>query len=229
MDEKNNFTPEEEPTSADNEVFEYEDMPKGKAALIKCLPLLITLVCVGLFAWGIKWVAGKFYAPVDTHYTRTVGETELSIVWCEQQGSNTYYIYSDGYTFSEEELDNAGSEHTDAHHKHEPLVYFTLNEDPLDVDKMHFNLLVDGNGLYAMQIDEFVVYRLEGQYGVFAPLREFKESATSHKNDLYVVRQLLKKERYKGYALPDDVTQEQFTDILEKLEWQLDTKYAEDD
>ena len=228
MDEKNNIIPEEH-SAAEQEAVEYEGMSKGKAAFIKCLPLLITLACVGLFAWGVKWVAGRFYAPVDTHCTRSVGERELSVVWCEQKSSNTYYIYDEGYTFSEAELDNVGSEHTDAHQKHQPLVYFTLNEDPLDVEEMHFNLLVDANGLYALQIDEFVVYRLEGQYGVFAPLREFKDSATSHKNDLYVVRQLLKKERYKSYALPEDVTEEQLLDTLEKLEWQLDTMYAEDD
>lgn len=228
MDENRNIIPEEH-TDTHEETLEYEGMSKGKAAFIKCLPMLITLICVGLFAWGVKWVAGKFYAPEDTHFTRTAGETQLSIVWCEQQSANTYYVYDEGFTFSETEFDNVGAEHTDAHHKHEPLVFFTLNEDPLDVEKMHFNLLVDGNGLYAMQIDEFVVYRLEGQYGVFAPLREFRESATSHKNDLYVVRQLLKKKQYRNYVLPETVTEEQFTDILEKLEWQLDTKYAEDD
>jgi len=221
--------PEEEQNTAADVAVEYEDMPKGKAAFIKCLPLIITLTCVGLFALGVKWIAGIFYAPEDTHYTRAVGETELSVVWCEQQGSNTYYVYDEGYVFSEAELDNVGSEHTEAHQKHEPLVYFTLNEDPLDVDTMSLNVLVDGNGLYALQIDEFVVYRLEGQYGVFAPLREFKESATSHKNDLYVVKQLIKNERYKNFAMPEGSTSEDLLELLEKLEWKMDTMYAEDD
>lgn len=229
MNDKNISEKEPQTTdTADNEVIEYADMPKGKEALIKALPLIITLVCVGLFAWGVKAIAGIFYAPDDTHYTRTIGEDAFSIVHCEQQGSNTYYVYDEGFTFSEQALDNVGAEHTDAHNEYKPLVFFTLNEDPLDVEGMAFDLLVDGNGLYALQLDEFIVYRLEGQYGVIAPLREYKQSATSTKNDCFVIRQLLKKERYKNYSLPDDITQDEFLERLEKLEWQLDTEYAED-
>lgn len=228
MDERNkmndnNLTPE------NDEAYEYEGMSKSKAALIKVLPLTITLACVGLFAWGVKAIAGVFYAPDDSCHTRELNGSKMSIVWCEQQGSNTYYVYGEDFVYDAAELDNAGSEHTDAHHKHKPLVYFTLNEDPLDIDSMAFNILVDGNGLYALQLDEFVVYRLEGQYGVIAPLREFKQSATSRKNDLYVIKQLLKNERYNAFVLPEGTAYEDFAEILEKLEWQLDTEYAEDE
>ena len=228
MDENKNPA-EEQPAENSTVATEYEGMSKGKATFIKLLPMLITLACVGLFAWGIKWVAGIFYAPDDFHYTRSIGETKFNIVWCEQQSSNTYYVYDEGFTFNDSELDNVGAEHTDAHQKYEPLVYFTLNIDPLDVDTMKFNILIDGNGLYAMQIGEFVVYRLEGEYGVFAPLREYKESATSRKNDLYVVKQLLKKERYLTFDLPETMTDEDFLETLEKLEWKLETEYDEDD
>lgn len=208
-------------------VTEGEGMSKPKAALIQVLPLLITLVCVGLFAWGIKIVAEKFYAPEDSCVSRTVNGEELSIVWCEQQGSNTYYLYGEEFAFSAAEYENVGAEHTEAHHKHEPRVFFTLNEDPLKLSEMPLAVLIDGNGLYAIQIDEFIVYRLEGQYGVLAPMREFKQSATLRKNDLYVVKQLIKNDRYKGYLLPEGTTAEEFRATLEKLEWQLDTEYAE--
>ena len=207
---------------------EYEGMSEGKKALIRALPLIITLVCVGLFAVGIKWVAGIFYAPHDSVVSREADGRELSIVNCGQRSSNTYYVYGEDYSFSAEELDNVGSEHTDAHHRIKPLVYFTLNEDPLDTQSMDFGVLIDSNGLFAMQIDEFVVYRLEGEYGVFAPLREFKQSATSRRNDLYVVKQLIKNDRYKGFRLPENITHDKLLSLLEKLEWQLDSEYTED-
>ena len=79
-----------------------------------------------------------------------------------------------------------------------------------------------------MQFGEFVLYRLEGQYGVFAPLREYKESATSRKNDLYVVRQLLKDDNYKEFDLPEWESEKELVEQLEKIEWYLDNEYNED-
>ena len=91
-----------------------------------------------------------------------------------------------------------------------------------------FRTLFSGSGLNVYQFGEFVVYRLEGEYGVFAPLREYKESATKRKNDLYVVRQLLKNERYKNFELPSWETEADFLKNLEKIEWHLDAEYNED-
>ena len=83
------------------------------------------------------------------------------------------------------------------------------------------------NALKVYQFGEFILYRLEGQYGVFAPLRDYTESATSRKNDLYVVRQLLKNDAWKGFVMPYE-TVDNFQTILERLEWHLDTEYVED-
>ena len=73
-----------------------------------------------------------------------------------------------------------------------------------------------------------MIYKLEGEYGVFAPLRDYGESTTKRKNDLYVVRQLLKNDRWKEFVLPDWESSDEFHEKLEKLEWHLDTEYNED-
>lgn len=217
-----------EATADNGAVTEYEGMPKWKESLFKALPLIITLTCVGLFALGIKWVAGIFYMPEDTLYEITDGDTKYKIVHCYQNPSSTYYIYKDSFVFDEAEYEDVGSGHEDAHFAHVPEVYFILNETAPDMDKVAVKKLCEGNGLIVFQFDEFVLYRLEGQYGVFAPLRDYGESTTSRKNDLYVIRQLMKKDRYLGYVLPADMTSEEFLERLEKLEWELDTEYIED-
>ncbi|MBE6889227.1 MAG: hypothetical protein E7485_04355 [Ruminococcaceae bacterium] len=209
---------------SDGTVTEYEGMSKKKEAFLKALPLLITLVCVGIFALGIKWVAGMFYTPVDTLYEKN----GFKIVHCYQNPSNTYYVYNESFEFVESEYENVANEHENAHFAHAPLVYFILNESELPLDKTVVKMLYEGNGVYVMQFGEFVLYRLEGQYGVFAPLRNYEESATSRKNDLYVIRQLLKEDRYKQYELPEGTSEAQFLEMLEKIEWYLDTEYEED-
>jgi len=187
---------------------EYSGMPKWKAALLKCLPMLIVLVCTGLFIWGIK-----------ADYTR---------VKCLQTPSSYFYIYkSDEFTWNEEDYDNVANEHNDAHLTKVPEVYFVLNETAPDVEATTVKCLIEGNGLKVYQFGEFILYRLEGQYGVFAPLRDYGESTTARKNDLYVVRQLMKNDVWKEYEMTYR-TDESFYDILEKLEWELDTEYAED-
>jgi len=113
------------------------------------------------------------------------------------------------------------------HMTDEPLAIFTLNETPLNMDNTTVKTLFSGNGLNAYQFGEFVVYRLEGEYGVFAPLREYKESTTKRKNDLYVIRQLLKNDRYKEFDLPSWETEDEFYDKLEKIEWYLDAEYED--
>ncbi len=211
------------------DVIEFEGMPTWKANILRAIPLVITLACIGLFALGVKLVAGIFYQPEDTLYERTDGETVYAVVHCYQNPSNTYYIYeAEGFEFLPEEYEEVGSKHEDAHFARIPEAYFILNESALDVDRIAVKKLCEGNGLAVFQFDEFVLYRLEGQYGVFAPLRDYEQSTTSRKNDLYVIRQLMKNDRYLGFELPDDMTSEDFLAILEKLEWHLDTEYIED-
>ena len=118
-------------------------------------------------------------------------------------------------------------EHDDAHLHKIPEVYFVLNETAPDMKTTTVKLLLEGNGLKVFQFGEFILYRLEGQYGVFAPLRDYTESATSRKNDLYVVRQLLKDDAYQKFEPPYELD-ESFQSILERLEWHLDTEYVED-
>ena len=60
---------EPEKTAKPEHDGEYTGMSKGKAAFLKILPMLIVLVCTGLFMWGIKFVIGIFYAP-DRKSTR---------------------------------------------------------------------------------------------------------------------------------------------------------------
>lgn len=207
---------------------EYTGMPKWKAAILKCLPMLIVLVCTGLFIFGIKTVISIFYAPHDELYSVTDGDRDYTVVKCYQNPSSYFYVYdSEKFEWNEEEYDNVANEHNDAHLHKIPEVYFVLNENAPDMEQTVVRLLVEGNGVKVFQFGEFILYRLEGQYGVFAPLREYTESATDRKNDLYIVRQLMKKDNWQGFEMPYR-QDESFYDILEKLEWHLDTQYVED-
>lgn len=203
-------------------------MSKAKELFLKCLPMLIVLVSTGLFALAVKLVIGYFYAPSDTIYIKQYGEETYTVVHCSQKPSNYYYIYDSDYTFDEERYDNAAAKHNNAHQNDRPLAYFILNETALNMENTTVKKILDGNGLKVYQLGEFILYKLEGEYGVFAPLRDFKESATSRKNDLYVVRQLLKNDAYKAFDLPEWEKEEDFFARLEKLEWHLDTEYVED-
>lgn len=216
--------PEEITVPADGE---YTGMSKFKAGFLKCLPLIIVLACTGLFMWGIKAVIGIFYAPHDEVFTKQYGDEKYVVVKCFQNPSSYFYVYNGDFVFNEAEYDNVAGEHNNAHLLKVPEVYFVLNETAPDMETTTVKLLAEGNGLKVFQFGEFILYRLEGQYGVFAPLRDYTESATSRKNDLYVVRQLLKNDAYKGFEMPYE-TDESFLDILEKLEWHLDTEYVED-
>ncbi|MGN1340444.1 MAG: hypothetical protein ACI4WS_09140 [Oscillospiraceae bacterium] len=246
LNNKNTITPPEAPTPeeqntavpaevvnepaepAENEVIEdYSGMPKWKAALLKCLPMIIVLVCTGLFMWGIKAVIGIFYAPHDEVFTKENGGEKYVVVQCTQTPSTYYYVYNEDFVFNEEEYDNVAGEHNDAHLHKVPEVYFVLNESAPDMENVTVKLLLEGNGLKVFQFGEFILYRLEGQYGVFAPLREYTDSATSRKNDLYVVRQLMKNNDHEKFEPPYELDQD-FLSILERLEWHLDTQYIED-
>ena len=182
-------------------------MSKAKELFLKCLPMLIVLVSTGIFALLIKWVIGIFYAPKDTVYDKEYEEQTFRVVQCYQNPSSYYYVYGGDFTYDEEKYDN---------------------EPALNMDNTTVKYIMQGNGLTAVQFGEFVLYRLEGQYGVFAPLRDYKESTTSRKNDLYVIRQLLKNENYKEFDLPEWESEEDFVAQLEKIEWHLDNEYGED-
>lgn len=207
---------------------EYTGMSKGKAAFLKCLPMIIVLVCTGLFVFGVKFVIGIFYKPHDEVFTKTDGDTVYTVVKCYQNPSSYFYVYdSESFVFNEADYDNVAGEHNNAHLHKVPEVYFVLNETAPDMESTTLKLLAEGNGLKVFQFGEFVLYRLEGQYGVFAPLRDYTDSATSRKNDLYVVRQLLKNGAWEKFEMPYS-TDRSFQDILERLEWHLDTEYIED-
>ena len=212
-------------SAADGE--EYPELSKPKAALLKCLPLMIVLVCTGLFMWGIKAVIGVFYAPHDEVFVKESGAEKYVVVKCFQNPSSYFYVYDGDFVFNEAEYDNVAGEHNDAHLLKVPEVYFVLNETAPDMETVTVKLLSEGNGLKVFQFGEFILYRLEGQYGVFAPLRDYTESATSRKNDLYVVRQLMKNDAYLKFEMPYE-REETFFELLEKLEWHLDTEYIED-
>ena len=185
---------------------------------------------------------GIFYAPHDEVFTKRDGDVTYTIVKCYQNPSSYFYVYnSEEFTFNEADYDNVAGEHNDAHLLKVPEVYFVLNESAPDMETTTVKLLAEGNALKVYQFGEFILYRLEGQYGVFAPLRDYTESATSRKNDLvlvhvngctrkndlYVVRQLLKNDAWKGFVMPYE-TVDNFQTILERLEWHLDTEYVED-
>lgn len=200
---------------------------KLKSAFIKCLPMLIVLVSTGIFIFAIKFVIGIFYEPKDTVYTKEYGDEKFTVIQCYQNPSSHYYLLPADFEFDEKRYDKVASEHDKIHYSDEPLAVFTLNETPLDMNETTVKTLISSNGLRAYQFGEFVIYNLEGEYGVFAPLRDYKESATKRKNDLYVVRQLLKKERWKEFDLPGWETEDEFLEKLENIEWYLDSEYED--
>lgn len=200
---------------------------KIKTAFLKCLPMLIVLVSTGLFMFAIKFVIGVFYEPKDTVYVKEYGEEKFTVIQCYQTPASHYYLLPGDFVYDESKYKSVASEHDRVHMTDEPLAIFTLNETPLNMDNTTVKTLFTGNGLNAYQFGEFVIYRLEGEYGVFAPLREFKESATKRKNDLYVVRQLMKKDRYKEFDLPSWETEEEFLEKLERIELHLDSEYED--
>lgn len=195
---------------------------------LKCLPMLIVLASTGLFILAIKLVIGIFYEPKDTVYVKEYGGEKFTVIQCYQNPSSHYYVLPGDFVYDGSRYNSVASEHDKIHMRDEPLALFTLNETPLDMEKTVVKTLFSGNGLTAMQFGEFVVYRLEGEYGVFAPLRKYKESATKRKNDLYVIRQMMKKDRWKAFDLPSWEKEEEFFDKLEKIELYLDAEYNED-
>lgn len=200
---------------------------KIKNAFIKCLPMLIVLVSTGIFIFAIKLVIGIFYEPKDTVYNTEFEGEKFTVIQCYQRPSSHYYLLPADFTYDENRYNNVASQHDKIHLSDEPLAIFTLNETPLNMDNVTVKTLISSNGLNAYQFGEFVIYRLEGQYGVFAPLREYKESATSRKNDLYVIRQLLKNDRWKEFVLPEWEESDEFYDKLEEIEWYLDAEYED--
>lgn len=203
-------------------------MSKFKQGLIKCLPLLIVLVSTGIFIFAIKFVIGIFYEPKDTVYYKENGEEKFVVIQCYQNPSSHYYILPGDFVYDETKYTNVASEHNNIHFRDKPLATFTLNETPVVMEKTVVKTLVSSSGMNIYQFGEFILYKLEGEYGVIAPLREYKESATKRKNDLYIVRQLLKEERYKNFELPSWETEKDFLKNLEKIEWYLDSEYNED-
>ena len=201
---------------------------KVKSAFLKCLPMLIVLVSTGIFIFAIKFVIGIFYEPKDTVYQKEYGDEKFTVIQCYQRPASHYYLFSGDFEFDESRYKKVASEHDRVHCADNPLALFTLNETPLDMDNTTVKTLVSGTGLNVYQFGEFVIYKLEGEYGVFAPLRDYGESTTKRKNDLYVVRQLLKNDRWKEFVLPDWESSDEFHEKLEKLEWYLDTEYNED-
>ncbi|MGN0680301.1 MAG: hypothetical protein ACI4JS_11600 [Oscillospiraceae bacterium] len=203
-------------------------MSKFKELFLKCLPMLIVLVSTGLFMFAIKLVIGIFYEPKDTVYEKTYGEEKFVVVQCYQTPSSMFYVYEGDFSFDESKLTNKATEHNKIHMNDKPRALFTLNEPAPDMEDTVVKTLFTSNGLDVLQFGEFVIYKLEGEYGVFAPLREYKESATKRKNDLYVVRQMLKNDRWKAFDLPTWESSEDFLKQLEKIEWHLDAEHAED-
>ena len=201
---------------------------KFKGAFIKCLPLLIVLVSTGIFMFAIKFVIGLFYAPKDTVYIKEYGDEKFTVIQCYQNPSSHYYLLPGSFSYDESKYKDVASEHDRIHMKDEPLAIFTLNEPALNMDNTTVKTLFSGNGVVVYQFGEFIIYRLEGEYGVFAPLREYKESATNRKNDLYVIRQMLKSDRWTAFDLPSWETAEEFYKKLEHIEWYLDAEYNED-
>ena len=120
-------------------------MSKGKAAFLKILPMLIVLVCTGLFMWGIKFVIGIFYAPHDEVFTKRDGDVTYTIVKCYQNPSSYFYVYnSEEFTFNEADYDNVAGEHNDAHLLKVPEVYFVLNESAPDMETTTVKLTCRG-------------------------------------------------------------------------------------
>lgn len=203
-------------------------MNKFKEMFLKCLPMLIVLVSTGIFMFAIKLVIGIFYEPKDTVYNKTYGEEQFTVIQCYQTPSSMFYVYDASYEYDEKRFNNKATEHNKIHMGDAPRALFTLNEPAPDMDDTVVKTLFTTSGLDVIQFGEFVIYRLEGEYGVFAPLREYKESATKRKNDLYVVRQLMKNDRWKAFDLPTWEKPEEFYAKLERIEWHLDSEYTED-
>lgn len=200
---------------------------KIKNAFLKCLPMLIVLVSTGLFMFAIKLVIGIFYEPKDTVYVKEYDGEKFTVIQCYQTPASHYYLLPGDFSYDQSKYKKVASEHDRVHMTEEPLAIFTLNETPLNMDNTIVKTLFTGNGLNAYQFGEFVIYRLEGEYGVFAPLREYKESATKRKNDLYVIRQMMKNDRWKEFDLPTWETGEEFYEKLEHIEWYLDAEYED--
>ncbi len=201
---------------------------KAKSAFLKCLPMLIVLVSTGIFIFAIKFVNGIFYEPKDTVYTKEYGEEKFTVVHCYQNPASHYYLMPGDFEFDESKYKKVASEHDRIHVADKPLAIFTLNETALNMDNTTVKTLLNKTGLNVYQFGEFIIYKLEGEYGVCAPLRDFKESTTNRKNDLYVVRQLLKNDNWKAFDLPDWESEDEFLDKLERLEHYLDNEYDED-
>lgn len=201
---------------------------KFKRGFLKCLPMLIVLVSTGIFIFAVKFVIGIFYEPKDTVYTKEYYGERFTVIHCYQNPASHYYLFSADFAFDESKYKKVASEHDKSHYADKPLATFTLNETPMDMDNTTVKTLISGTGLNVYQFGEFVIYKLEGEYGVFAPLRDFKESTTKRKNDLYVVRQLLKNDRWQAFDLPNWESAKEFHEKLEKIEWYLDAEYNED-
>lgn len=190
--------------------------------------MLIVLVSTGIFIFAIKFVIGIFYEPKDTVYKKEYGNDKFTVVQCYQNPASHYYLMPDDFEFDESRYKKVGSEHDKIHYSDAPLAMFTLNETPLNMDNTTVKTLLNKTGLNVYQFGEFIIYRLEGEYGVCAPLRDFEESTTKRKNDLYVIRQLLKNDNWKAFDLPDWEEEDEFLDKLERLEHYLDSEYDED-
>lgn len=201
---------------------------KFKSAFLKCLPMLIVLVSTGIFIFAVKFVIGIFYEPKDTVYQKEYGDERFTVIQCYQNPASHYYLLPADFEFDESRYKKVASEHDKIHYSDNPLAIFTLNETPLDMDNTTVKTLLNKTGLNVYQFGEFVIYKLEGEYGVFAPLRDYKESTTKRKNDLYVIRQLLKNDNWKSFDLPSWETEDEFLDKLERLEHYLDSEYDED-
>ena len=200
---------------------------KVKRAFLKCLPMLIVLVSTGIFIFAVKFVVGIFYEPKDTVYRTECGGERFTVIQCAQSSSSSFYLLPADFEFDEKRYSKAASEHDKIHYSDKPLAIFTLNEAPPDVDVITVKTLISGTGLRAYQFGEFVIYDLEGEYGVFAPLRNYSEASTKRKNDLYVIRQLLKKDRWQEFDLPSWESEEDFLENLEEIEWYLDAEYED--
>lgn len=221
--EKTAETPAETEQTAEASDGEYTGMSKGKAAFLKILPMLIVLVCTGLFMWGIKFVIGIFYAPHDEVFTKESGTEKYVVVQCTTGQKNEYYLYDSTFVYNEEDYNNVAGEHEKAHTAHIPLAGITLPSGSVDVENAAVKLLTEGNGVTAYQFGEFIIYRLEGEYGSFAPLREYSEAIiTKNKDkDKLVIRQILKNEAWKDFEMPyrkDESFERILDDLVDKIE-----------
>lgn len=139
---------------------------KFKELFLKCLPMLIVLVSTGIFIFAIKFVIGLFYAPKDTVYVKDNGAEKFTVIQCYQNPSSHYYLLPGDFQYDETKYKDVASEHDKIHMRDEPLAIFTLNETPLDIENSTIKTLFTGNGVNAYQFGEFIIYKLEGQYGI---------------------------------------------------------------